>query len=140
MQTRRGRSFTAPFLLLAALVCCACGGSPAQRVTEARQPDESWNMLRSYSGSGDEQEESFTSDTGALRIEWQAKPKEGGTTPGTFRVALHSAISGRPLTVPIDHRGPGKGTAFVSEEPRVFFLDVRSQDLEWIITVSERLR
>ena len=140
MQTRRGRSFTAPFLLFAALVWCACGESSPQRVTEAQQPDEAWNTLRSYSGSGDEQVESFTSDTGALRIEWQAKPKTGATTPGTFRVALHSAISGRPLTVPIDHKGPGKGTAFVSEEPRVFFLDVRSQDLEWAVTVSERLR
>jgi hypothetical protein len=140
MQTRRGRAFPAPFLLFAALICGACGDSSPQRVTEAQQPDESWNKLRSYSGSGDEQVESFTSDTGALRIEWQAKPKQGATTPGTFRVALHSAISGRPLTVPIDHRGPGTGTAFVSEEPRVFFLDVRSQDLDWTVTVSERLR
>ena len=140
MQIRRGRSFPAPFLFFAALICCACGDASPQRVTEAQQPEQSWNTLRSYSGSGDEQVESFASDTGALRIEWQAKPKNGATTPGTFRVALHSAISGRPLTVPIDHKGPGKGTAYVSEEPRVFFLDVRSQELEWNITVSERLR
>ena len=139
MQTRRGRLFAAPFFLVA-LLGGACGESSPQRVTEAQQPHEAWNTLRSYSGSGDEQVESFTSDTGALRIEWQAKPKPGATTSGTLRVGLHSAISGRPLTVPIEHRGPGKGTAFVSEEPRVFFLDVRSEDLEWSLTVSERLR
>jgi len=72
MQTRRGRSFSAPFLLFTALICGACGDSSPQRLTEAQQP--------------------------------------------------------------------GKGTAFVSEEPRVFFLEVRSQDLEWTVTVSERLR
>jgi hypothetical protein len=43
----------------------------------------------------------FTSDTGALRIEWDAKT--------------------------------------VSEEPRVFFADVRAQDLDWRIP-SQRLR
>ena len=44
-----------------------------------------------------------------------------------FKVAIHSSISGRPLVVPIDHRGPGRGTAFVSEEPRVFFALVTAQ-------------
>jgi hypothetical protein len=139
MQTRRGRSYTAPFLFLL-LFSWACGDASPQRLTKAQEDYQAWNTLRSFSGKGDEQLESFTSDTGALRIDWEAKPKEGATTPGTFRVALHSAISGRPLVVPIEHRGPGKGTEFVGEEPRVFFFEVESQDLEWTITVSERLR
>ena len=96
-----------------------------QRVTEAQQNKAVWNTIRSWSGSGDAQLDSFTSDTGALRIEWEAKAENEATAPGIFRVAIHSSISGRPLTVPIDHRGPGRGTAFVSEEPRVFFALVR---------------
>jgi hypothetical protein len=139
MQTQRGRFHAAPFLF-ALVLLSACGDSSPQRVTDAQQDRQMWNTLRSFSGSGDEQVESFTSDTGALRIDWEAKPKEGATTSGMFRVALHSAISGRPLALPIEHRGPGKGTAFVSEEPRVFFFEVQSQDLEWKITVSERLQ
>jgi hypothetical protein len=109
-------------------------------MTDAQQDPVTWNTIRSWSGSGDAQLDSFTSDTGALRIEWEAKPEGGGSTPPVFRVAIHSSISGRPLTVPIDHRGPGRGTAFVSEEPRVFFALVTAQDLEWKITISERLR
>lgn len=139
MHTPRGRLHTAPFLFLL-LLCCGCGESAPQRVTEAQQNHEQWNTLRSFSGNGDEQLESFTSDTGALRIDWEARPKKGATTPGKLRVAIHSAISGRPLAVPIERRGPGKGTVFVSEEPRVFFAEVQSQDLEWTITVAERLR
>ncbi len=58
---------------------------------------------------------------------------------GKFRVAIHSAISGRPLIVPIDHHGAGRGTVFVSEDPRVFFAVVESQDLAWSITIKDRL-
>ena len=71
-----------------------------------------------------------------MRIEWEAKPKSGAQAPGIFKVAIHSSISGRPLIVPIDHHGPGRGTAFVSEEPRVFFALVSAQDLDWKITIS----
>lgn len=140
MRTRRGRLHTAPFLLLLLLSWAACGDSSPQRVADAQQDQELWNTLGSWSGNGDEQLESFTSDTGALRIEWEAKAKKGAATPGIFRVAIHSAISGRPLVAPVEHRGPGHGKAFVSEEPRVFFAEVKSRDVEWTITVSERLR
>jgi hypothetical protein len=52
---------------------------------------------------------------------------------------VHSAISGRPLAAAIlDHRGEGKGTTYFSEEPRVFFLNVTSSDVEWKISVFER--
>jgi hypothetical protein len=54
---------------------------------------------------------------------------------------MHSAISGRPLAAAVvDHKGEGKGTAYVSEEARVFFMDVSSAGVEWKIAVSERVR
>jgi hypothetical protein len=135
----RGWLTPAPFAFLF-LFACGCGDSSPQRVTEAQQSEVVWDTIRSWSGSGDAQLDSFTSDTGALRIEWEARAKTAAEVPGMFKVAIHSSISGRPLTVPIDHRGPGRGTAFVSEEPRVFFALVTSQNLEWKITISERLR
>jgi hypothetical protein len=143
MPIRRGRLHpAAPFLFLT-LFCSACG-SPAQQpaaqpAQQAKESGGTWDTLRAFNGDGTEQTESFNSETGALRVEWEAKPKAGGKTPGTFRVALHSAISGRPLTIPIDHHGPGKGTVFISEEPRVFFFEVQAEDLQWQITVAERL-
>jgi hypothetical protein len=76
-----------------------------------------------------------------LRIEWEAKRVAGSATPGSLRIVVHSAISGRPLAAAaVDQRGEGKGTAYVSEEPRVFFMDVKSSDVEWTIAVSERVR
>lgn len=137
MRVSRGRFDPAPFLFV---VLLSCGDSSPQRVTEAQGDEAVWNTIRSWSGSGDAQLDSFTSDTGALRIEWEAKAKTDAEAPGLFKVAIHSSISGRPLTVPIDQRGTGHGTAFVSEEPRVFFALVSAQDLDWKITISERLR
>jgi hypothetical protein len=61
--------------------------------------------------------------------------------PGGLKIVVHSAISGRPLAAPIlDQRGEGKGTVYFSEEPRVFFMEVTSADVDWKISVSERLR
>ncbi len=66
---------------------------------------------------------------------------KGAAEGGSLKVVIHSAISGRPLTAPvIDHTGEGKGTAYVSEEPRVFFANVISQGVDWKISVSERVR
>jgi hypothetical protein len=139
LNTRRGR-LTPALFLFCALLFSGCGNSSPEPAAKAQDEQIIWNHLATWTGSGDAQLDSFTSDTGALRIEWDAKPARDAAGPGTFRVAIHSSISGRPLAVPVDHRGPGSGTAFVSEEPRVFFADVSAQDLDWRITISERLR
>lgn len=128
------------FWVLGLLLASACGNPPPAPVARAQPAQVLWNTIRSWSGSGDEQLDSFTSDTGALRIEWEAVAGKTAATPGTFQLAIHSAISGRPLAVPVDQRGPGRGTVFVSEEPRVFFAVVNARDVEWKFTISERLR
>jgi hypothetical protein len=144
MRTSRGRFHPAPFLFLV-LFSWACGDSSPARVTEAQEKTPAqeqqiaWNTIRSWSGSGDAQLDSFTSDTGALRIEWETKARSDTLPPGAFHVAIHSAISGRPLIVPIDHNGVGRGTVFVSEDPRVFFAVIESRDLAWSITIKDRL-
>lgn len=100
-----------------------------------------WEPIRQWSGHGDQQLDSFQSDSGALRIEWEAKRVAGASAAGSLKIVVHSAISGRPLAGPVlDQRGEGKGTAYFSEEPRVFFLNVSSEGVEWKIVVSERVR
>ena len=140
MRNSGGRVNPAPFLFLFLFVS-ACGGSSPAPAPNAPQQEIVWNTIRSWSGSGDEQLDSFTSDTGALRIVWEAKRGVDATGPGELKVVVHSAISGRPLAAAVvDHRGEGTGTAYVSEEPRVFFAEIRSKDVDWTITISERLR
>ena len=87
-----------------------------------------------WSGRGTQQLDSFQSDIGALRIDWETSRFAGATGPGGLKIVVHSAISGRPLAAPIpDQRGEGKGTVYFSEEPRVFFMEVTSTDVDWKI-------
>ena len=76
-----------------------------------------------------------------MKVEWEARQTPGVQTPGTLKIVFHSAISGRPLAAPtVDHPGEGKGVAYFGEEPRVFFIAVTSDGVDWKISLSERVR
>jgi hypothetical protein len=126
-------------LVACVLVASACDVQHAAAPQQTSKSEIVWHTVGTYSGRGNEQSASFTSDNGAMRILWEAKPTGAASSSGTFRLTIHSAISGRPLMVAVDQKGPGKGTAFVGEDPRVFFAEVDSHDLDWSFTVQERI-
>ena len=97
-----------------------------------------WKNLGTWSGRGNTQTESFLGLTGALRMHWQTKNETPKGT-GTFRLILQSAISGRALQEPVDEKGLGEGTAYVAEDPRVFYISIESANLDWSFTVEEAL-
>jgi hypothetical protein len=119
--------------VVAAVLLGGCGAPPAKPV-----PKEVviWKNLGSWSGRGNTQTESFVGLTGALRMHWQTKDEAPKGT-GTFRLILHSAISGRALQEPVDENGVGEGTAYVADDPRVFYMSVESTNLDWWFTVEE---
>ena len=127
--------------LIVALIS-SCSGAPARQPSDSNASDQiQWDPIRTWTGRGDQLLDSFQSDNGALKIDWEAKHHTGATTPGSLKLVVHSAISGRPLAAPIlDQRGEGKGTVYFSEEPRVFFMNVTSADVDWKVSVSERTR
>jgi hypothetical protein len=128
-----GRRF---YLWLAAgLMAVACHGQ-AHRVDEAPQRVVAWRSVGSWSGRGNGQTESFTSDSGALRIHWTTSHEESGRR-GVFRITAHSAISGRLLEQVVDHRGAGNGVGYVNQDPHVFYLMVESDHLDWKLSVEE---
>lgn len=136
MRISRGRFYPAPFIFFILVAGCSEPRPPSPPV----QQEAVWAPIRSWSGQGHQQLDSFTSDTGALKIQWTAAPLDGPADGAFLRVAIHSAISGRPLMVPIDHRGAGQGTAFVSEDPRVFFAVIESRGVAWSITIHDRIQ
>jgi hypothetical protein len=119
----------------AVLMASACGAPPSKPV-----PKEIviWKNLGAWCGRGNAQTESFLGLTGALRMHWQTK-NEAPKGTGTFRLILQSAISGRALQEPVDEKGLGEGTAYVAEDPRVFFISIESANLDWSFTVEEAL-
>jgi hypothetical protein len=127
-------------LFLGLTLVPACAATHPTPEDSRSQSQIQWEQIRSWSGRGSQQLDSFPSE-GTLRIEWEAKRVAGASAPGWLKIIVHSAISGRPLAAPVvDQRGEGKGIAYFSEEPRVFFMEVTSEHLEWKIAVFERVR
>jgi hypothetical protein len=111
-----------------------CEAPPAR--AEQAPAVVTWRPLGTWSGRGDRQSDSFDVVTGAMRLRWQTS---GGpdAAQGRFRVSLYSAISGRPLQVIVDRAGPGTDTAYVEDEPRVSYLVIESDRLDWTAALEE---
>jgi outer membrane biogenesis lipoprotein LolB len=128
VKGRRSKDIWLALVLLSAIAC--------QRPPEKpREPVVAWHRLGTWSGTGNIQTESFES-SGSLRVQWKAANEtEPGT--GTFRLAFHSSISGRELQVAVERKGVGADTAYVQQDPHVFFAKVESANLDWSFTVDE---
>ncbi len=118
-----GATIVASLSILAA--CRAPQAAPPQTVVQ-------WHALGAWAGRGNLQTESFTSETGSLRVRW-----ETARGAGAFQLTIHSAISGRPLNVAVDQRGPGRATAYVNDDPRMFYAVVESTNVDWSFSVDE---
>lgn len=131
-------------LAVAVLAASGTGGCRAGTDRPAKPAERAvaWHRLGAWAGRGNLQTESFTSDTGALRIHWETTPQAGNAGPartGGFRLTAHSAISGRPLQEVVDHAGVGSGVGYVQQDPHVFYVVVDSSGLNWMFTVEEAI-
>jgi hypothetical protein len=120
---------TLPVVL--AIVACSCGGAapsekPVMSVTRT---------LGSWHGRGN-QTIGIVSESGRLRVRWETK-NESSPGGGTFRLALHSGVSGRPIQLLADSHGESQGTADVVEDPRPYNFMVESTNLDWSFSVDE---
>src|SRR5438093_5143891 len=125
--------FVVPILAVG-LMNAGCGRQ-AQTNDQTPRQVVVWRTVGSWSGHGNRQTESFTSDSGALRIRWATTHEEPGGQ-AAFRVTAHSAISGRLLEQAVDQRGPGSGVAYVNQDPHVFYLLVESDHLDWTLSAE----
>jgi hypothetical protein len=129
-------SFSALILLLAPLLAGACRSEPPRPQTKEVVV---WRQVGSWSGRGDRQTETFTSDTGGFRVHWDTK-HEAPPEAGRLRVVFRSGDSGREIIEAIDARGAGSGVEEVAaERPRWYFLTIESANVDWTVTVDERI-
>jgi hypothetical protein len=124
--------------VLAALAVAVTSGCRREEVAAAKtSPQMIWRAVGSWSGHGNRQTESFTSDTGALRVKWQTTSAGTSAVAGAFRLTAHSAISGRVLQQVVETQGTGSGIDYVSQDPHVFYMSVESAGVEWTFSVEE---
>jgi hypothetical protein len=121
-------------VVLALAVATAC-----TTTTPATEELTVWQSRGKWTSRAGQQTDPFISTTGLLRITWEAHGASAPAAPsaGRFRIIVHSDVSGRPLLVAVDRRGPGKDITYVTEDPRTFFLVIESEGLEWSVEVSE---
>jgi hypothetical protein len=133
MTSLRAALVVLPLLAVPALET-GCAAPPAQ-AEQAPVADTAWRTLGTWTGQGSRQTESFDVVSGAMRLRWRTTAS--ASAAGRFRVTLYSAISGRPLQEVVDHVGPGSGTAHISDDPRVSYLVIDADGVEWTATLDE---
>lgn len=121
-------------LLVPVLSLSGCNSAPAKPKT----PLVGWRHIEDFSGRGSTQTESFNIEATQWRIKWETK---GDTTPstGTLLLMVNSAVSGRPIALGLEHKGNGKGIAYVTEDPRFYYLVITSENLDWSFSVDEEV-
>ncbi len=122
--------FALAAVFLAAL--SGCNSAPAKPKT----PQIGWRYIGDWSGRGSTQTDSFNIENTQWRIKWEAK---GDTTPSTGKllIMVNSAVSGRPIALGVETKGNGKGIAYVTEDPRLYYLVIDSSGLDWSFKVEE---
>ena len=126
-----------PLIVAAIAAASACGHDKVAQPQPA-SPKVVYHTLGTWSGHSNVQTESFTSDTGTLRVKWQATAEPGAKTP-SFSLDAHSAISGRLLQTVVDKGEPGSGIGYVQQDPHVFYMVVESAGVNWKFTVEEAI-
>jgi hypothetical protein len=117
--------------LAAVVVFAACSSSPAPPAPNVA----AIRPLGTFSGRGN-QTIGVVSESGWLRVAWRTHSEHPPGT-GTFRLSLHSGVSGRPIELITDERGAGEGRREVADDPRPYNLMVESANLEWTFSVEE---
>jgi hypothetical protein len=98
-----------------------------------------WRQVGTWSGRGNKQTESFTSDTAGFRVRWTTTNETAPGT-GTLKVIFRSGDSGREIIQAIDVRGTGSDEEIVAaERPRWYYLTIDSAGVDWTVSVDERI-
>ena len=120
------------YLIPLTLLLPACSPPPPKPA----QQTVIWQHVGSWSGRGDVETESFPGSSGYFRFTWETSG-ETQSGEGRFKLILGSSISGRPLETAVDSKGQGHGVAYISEDPRTFYLQVESANENWKFTIDE---
>jgi ABC-type glycerol-3-phosphate transport system substrate-binding protein len=125
--------------VLIAGMAAACRSAASQADNAHGEEVVIWKEVGSWSGHGNAQTESFTSDTGGFRVRWETT-NESPPGSGRLKVVFRSGDSGRPIIDALDVHGVGRDAIEVADNVRWYFLTIESAGVDWKVSVDERLR
>ena len=115
-----------------AMIVTACSGVPERRPPP---PSAAPRQLGSWTGHTSTTI-GFVSESGSFRVDWSTRARDANPE-GSFELTLRSGISGRPMRLIADQRGPGSGSVEFGDDPRLYEFLVESTGVEWSIAVYE---
>jgi hypothetical protein len=121
--------------------CSGCRSNSAPPQPSASKEVVVWKTVGSWSGRGNTQTETFTSDTGGFRVRWETKNPARPNT-GHLHVVFRSGDSGREIIDAVNEKNVGADhdtTEVSAERPRWYYLTIDSADVDWIVVVDERI-
>jgi hypothetical protein len=124
-------------VLAAALAAASCRSQ-----TAAAPPPRDviiWREVGAWSGRGNRQTETFTSDTGGFRVRWETR-NESTPGAGRLKVVFRSGDSGRPIIEAVNVAGVGRDEEEVADNVRWYFLTIESANVDWTVHIDERIR
>jgi hypothetical protein len=126
-----------------ALALCLAGAGcrPNSAPPPASKDVVVWKTVGSWSGRGNTQTETFTSDTGGFRVRWETK-NPARPNAGHLHVVFRSGDSGREIIDAVNERDVGADhdtTEVSAERPRWYYLTIDSADVDWTVAVDERI-
>lgn len=93
-------------------------------------------MPRTWSGGNEDLEtEPFPIRAGSWRIDWDT----ADAAPGSYLLITVRHESGTAVET-FTHQGEGSGSDRVDTRPGIYYLDITGVDLEWTVSMSERVR
>ncbi|MGH7570709.1 MAG: hypothetical protein ACREMK_02560 [Gemmatimonadota bacterium] len=93
-------------------------------------------MPRTWSGASEDLEtEPFPIRAGSWRIDWDT----ADAAPGSYLLITVRHESGTAVET-FTHQGEGSGSDRVDTRPGIYYLDITGVDLEWTVSMSERVR
>jgi hypothetical protein len=140
VRRRGGRRTCLPVAICLAVVTVGgCRSRAADRRDGTAQEVVVWREVGTWSGRGNAQTESFTSDTGGFRVRWETR-NESPPGTGRLKVVFRSGDSGRPIIEAVDVHGVGSDAEEVADNVRWYYLTIESSGVDWNVSVDERLR
>jgi len=101
--------------------------------TKAPAPS-GWRVVKSWTGSGIKQTESFRIASREWRISWTTKNEK---VAGLLQIFVYTD-SGELVTLAANQQGAGSDVSYVRNTPGRYYLAINSANVDWTVTVEDQ--
>lgn len=93
-----------------------------------------WRVVKSWTGSGIKQTESFRIASKEWRISWTTKNEK---VAGLLQIFVYTD-SGELVTLAANQQGAGSDVSYVRSTPGRYYLTINSANVDWTVTVEDQ--